>query len=206
METLKKIILAVIILLSINNLYAQSNTVMQAAFSKSYESETAGNYTTAINDLKAIYSKDSYIINVRMGWLSYLAKQYTESIKYYDIAIALKPYAIEARFGCVKPLSAIESWEKVKAHYQQILKIDPQNTVANYWLGVIYYNRKDYNNAANLFGKNFNLYPLDYESVIMLAWTKLNLNKPTDAKVLFNQALILRPNDSSALSGLKMIK
>ncbi|MFZ4582608.1 MAG: tetratricopeptide repeat protein, partial [Paludibacter sp.] len=160
----------------------------------------------AINDLKAIYAKDSYIINVRMGWLSYLAKQYTESIKYYDIAIALKPYAIEARFGCVKPLSAIESWEKVKVHYQQILKIDPQNTVANYWLGVIYYNRKDYNNAANLFGKNFNLYPLDYESVIMLAWTKLNLNKPTDAKVLFNQALILRPNDSSALSGLKMIK
>lgn len=206
METLKKLAFVAFFTLVIAGLSAQSQAVLQAALSKSYESETAGNYTTAISDLKSVYSKDSYIVNIRLGWLSYLAKQYTESIKYYDIAIALKPYAIEARFGCVKPLSAIESWEKVKAHYLQILKIDPQNTVANYWLGVIYYNRKEYANAANLFGKNINLYPLDYDSVIMLAWTKLYLNKSADAKVLFNQALTLRPNDSSALSGLKMIK
>ena len=206
METLKKLTFVAFFTLAITGLSAQSQAVLQAALSKSYESETAGNYTTAISDLKSIYSKDSYIVNIRLGWLSYLAKQYTESIKYYDIAIALKPYAIEARFGCVKPLSAIESWEKVKAHYLQILKIDPQNTVANYWLGVIYYNRKEYGSAANLFGKNINLYPLDYDSVIMLAWTKLYLTKSAEAKVLFNQALTLRPNDSSALSGLKMIK
>jgi tetratricopeptide (TPR) repeat protein len=118
----------------------------------------------------------------------------------------LKPYAIEARFGAVKPLSAIESWDKVKAHYLEILKIDPQNTVANYWLGVIYYNRKDYVNAIKLFEKVVNLYPLDYDSVIMLAWSKLNTGKSADARVLFNQALILRPDDSSALSGLKLIK
>lgn len=185
---------------------AQYTTATGTAFSKSYESEQAGNYTSAINDLKPIYSKENYTVNIRMGWLSYLAKQYTESIKYYDIAIALKPYAIEARFGCVKPLSAIESWEKVKEHYILILKIDPQNTVANYWLGVIYYNRKDYANAANLFGKNINLYPLDYDSIIMLAWCKLNLSKSSDAKVLFYQALVIRPNDSSATAGIKQLK
>ena len=185
---------------------AQYTTATQAAFSKSYESEQAGNYTTAINDLKSVYNKDSYTVNIRMGWLYYLAKQYTESIRYYDIAIVLKPYAIEARFGCVKPLSAVESWEKVKEHYIEILKIDTQNTVANYWLGVIYYNRKNYGNAANLFGKIINLYPLDYDSIIMLAWTKLNLGKSPDAKVLFYQALVIRPNDSSALAGLKQLK
>jgi tetratricopeptide (TPR) repeat protein len=156
--------------------------------------------------MKTIYKADSYIINIRLGWLYYLAKQYTESIKYYDKSIALKPYAIEARFGAVKPLSAIESWDKVKTHYLEILKIDPQNTIANYWLGVIYYNRKDYVSAIKLFEKVVNLYPLDYDSVIMLAWSKLNTGKSADARVLFNQALILRPNDSSALSGLKLIK
>jgi tetratricopeptide (TPR) repeat protein len=86
--------------------------------------------------------------------LSYLAKQYTESISYYEKAITLKPYAIEARFGCVKPLSALEDWEKVKHNYLEILTIDPQNTVANYWLGVIIYNRKDFNSAARLFEKH----------------------------------------------------
>ncbi len=206
MEILRKITFAITFTVLVSTLMAQNPAALQAAFVKSYESEQAGKYSDAVNALKAVYKADSYVLNTRLGWLSYLAKQYTESVSYYDKSIALKPYAIEARFGCVKPLSALESWEKVKSHYEQILKIDPQNTIANYWLGVIYYNRKDYANATKLFEKTVNLYPLDYDSVIMLAWSKLNSGKSADAKVLFNQALILRPDDSSALSGLKLIK
>lgn len=206
METLKKVLIAIAVILAFNTIHAQTTQSIQAAFVKSYESEQAGNFTAAINALKTVYKADNYTINIRLGWLYYNAKQYSESIKYYEKSISLKPYAIEARFGAVKPLSAIESWDKVKLQYLEILKIDPQNTVANYWLGVIYYNRKDYANATKLFEKVVNLYPLDYDSVIMLAWSKLNSGKAADAKVLFNQALILRPNDSSALSGLKLIK
>ncbi len=206
METLKKITLAVTFILISGYIMAQSTAVTQAAFVKSYELEKAGNYTSAINTLKTVYKSDSYIANIRLGWLFYLAKQYSESINYYEKTISLKPYAIEARFGCVKPLSATENWEKVKAQYVAILKIDPQNTVANYWLGVIYYNRKDYAGATKLFEKVVNLYPLDYDSVIMLAWSKLYSGKQSDAKVLFTHALILRPEDNSALSGLKLIK
>jgi|APIni6443716594_1056825.scaffolds.fasta_scaffold368896_2 tetratricopeptide (TPR) repeat protein len=206
METLKRIALTIGITIMFGYLVAQNNATTQAAFVKSFESEKSGNYVAAINTMKTIYTADSYIVNIRLGWLYYLAKQYSESIKYYEKSISLKPYAIEARFGCVKPLSAVESWDKVKTHYVEILKIDPQNTIANYWLGVIYYNRKDFVNATKLFEKVVNLYPLDYDSVIMLAWSKLNSGKSADAKVLFNQALILRPEDSSALSGLKLIK
>jgi tetratricopeptide (TPR) repeat protein len=206
METLKKILLVVSIATAITSAVAQSPAVMQAAFSKSYVSEQAGNYAGAITDLKSVYNAENYTTNIRLGWLSYLTKQYTESIRYYEKAILLKPYAIEARFGCVKPLSAIESWEKVKANYLQIIRIDPKNVTANYWLGVIYFNKKDYANAAKLFLINVNLYPLDYDSTNMLAWSMLYSNKSADAKVMFLQALIIRPNDSSALSGLKMIK
>ena len=206
METLKKIAIVAIITFLYTGLMAQNSVSLQTAFVKSYEQEQSGNYSDAVNSLKAVYKADSYVINIRLGWLNYLAKQYTEAVSYYEKSIALKPYAIEARFGCVKPLSALENWEKVKFNYEQILKIDPQNTIANYWLGVIYYNRKDYANAIKLFEKTVNLYPLDYDSVIMLAWSKLNSGKSADAKVLFNQALILRPDDSSALSGLKLIK
>ncbi len=205
METLKFRILLVTILFSGLLLNAQT-AARQSAFSKSYELENASNYASAIKEVKTVFDTDDYFCNIRLGWLYYLSKNYTESIKYYDKAISLKPYAIEARFGCIKPLSASENWEKVKAHYLQILKIDPQNTTANYWLGVIYYNRKQYSSAANLFGKVINLYPLDYDSVIMLAWTKLYLGKMGDAKVLFNHALTIRPNDVSAVAGLKLIK
>lgn len=205
METLRKNAITVVLLLISFTAFSQSMDALQSAFSKSYEAETAKNYTTAINELKPVYDAGNYIVNIRLGWLSYLAKQYTESIRYYEKSIALKPYAIEARFGCVKPLSALEDWEEVKKQYLEIVTIDPQNTVASYWLGVIYYNRKDFNNATRLFEKIVNLYPLDYDSLIMLAWSKLNSSKPSEAKVLFQQALIIRPNDSSALSGLKLI-
>ncbi len=206
METLRRISVTTLLTIMFGCIMAQNTATTQATFVKSFEAEKSGNYIEAINTMKAVYKADSYIINIRLGWLYYLAKQNAESIKYYEKSIALKPYAIEARFGCVKPLSAIESWDKVKANYVEILKIDPQNTLANYWLGVIYYNRKDFVSATKLFEKVVNLYPLDYDSVIMLAWSKLNIGKSTDAKVLFNHALILRPNDSSALEGLKLIK
>ena len=202
---MKKSLVVCLIIFS-TSISAQSVTAWQQAFYKSYEAEKTGKYVQAINDLKKVYKTDDYFINIRLGWLHYLAKQYVESEKFYQTAIKLKPYSIEARFGIVKPLSATENWEKVKDQYLQILKIDPQNTVTNYWLGLIYYNRKEYANAVRLFEKNVNLYPLDYDSVIMLAWTKLNLGKSAEARILFDHALTLRPADASAMSGLKLIK
>lgn len=205
METIKKILLVTAFFLTAIALQAQNISELQSAFSKSYIAENQNNYILAINEMKPIYHEDDYISNIRLGWLNYLAKQYSESITYYNKSIALKPYAIEARLGCVKPYSAIENWEKVKEQYLEILKIDPLNTMANYWLGVIYYNRKDYKSATLLFEKVVNLYPLDYDSVIMLAWAKLFNNSHADAKILFQQALIIRPNDSSAQNGLQLI-
>lgn len=205
METLRKLFsLAMLSLVTVVSV-AQNITELQSIYTKSYIAENQKNYDLAINEMKSIYQENDYISNIRLGWLKYLNKQYNESIGYYQKAINLKPYAIEARLGCVKPLSAIENWEKVKEQYIEILKIDPLNTTTNYWLGVIYYNRKDYKSAMLLFEKVVNLYPLDYDSVIMLAWSKLNSHAHADAKILFMQALIIRPNDSSALSGLQLI-
>lgn len=206
MENLRTLMISLVFATGMLHMSAQSQSVRQSSFYKSYEYEKSSNYLSAIKELSAIYKPEDYFVNIRMGWLYYLQKQYAESIKFYEKAITLKPYAIEAKFGLIKPLSATENWEKVKNQYIQILKIDPQNTVASYWLGVIYYNRKDYQNAVKLFEKVVNLYPLDYDSVIMLAWTKLYLGKTAEAKLMFNHALVLRANDNSALNGLKLIK
>jgi tetratricopeptide (TPR) repeat protein len=187
-------------------LNAQTEAKIIAAFADSYKSEISGNYAVSVSEIKAVYQSDNYSMNARLGWLLFLAKQYTESVTYYDKAIRLKPYAIEARFGMIKALNALESWDRVKEQYEAILKIDSQNTTSLYWLGVLLYNRKDYDNAAKNFEKIVNLYPMDYGSVIMLAWTKLFQGKNGDARVLFNQALLLSPNDSSALSGLNQIR
>jgi len=206
MENLKVRVIILFTFLSIVAVKAQNDPKVQSAFTESYKAEAAENYSLGISSLKGVYKADDYPINVRLGWLFLLSKQYTESVAYYDRAIKLKPYAIEARFGMIKALNALESWDKVKEHYEAILKIDPQNTTALYWLGVLLYNRKEYDNAARNFEKIVNLYPMDYGSVIMLAWTRFYQGKKSDAKVLFNHALILSPDDASATSGLNLIK
>jgi tetratricopeptide (TPR) repeat protein len=206
METLKLYLISFAFFLATGSLSAQADAKVLSAFADSYKSELNGNYVLSVSEIKSVYQADNYSMNARLGWLLFLAKQYTESVSYYDKAIKLKPYAIEARFGMIKALNALESWDKVKEQYEAILKIDSQNTTSLYWLGVLLYNRKDYDNAGRNFEKIVNLYPMDYGSVIMLAWTKLYQGRSADARLLFNQALLLSPNDPSAVSGLNQLK
>ena len=206
METLKKIIIAILLINMFDVALAQTDAAQQKAFSASYIAESSYNYTEAINQINNVFQEQSYEMNLRLGWLYYLAKNYTNAIKHYEKACTLKPYAIEAKFGLIKPLAVLESWDKVIKQYESILSIDPQNTTANYYLGYALYNRKQYDAAAKHFEIIVNLYPFDYNNAIMLAWTYLRLGKNNEAKVLFNKVLLMSPNDASALEGLAAIK
>lgn len=185
---------------------AQDYTKLTAAFSESYTKEKAGKYGDAVSALKAYYDPASYEINLRLGWLTYLQGQFTESLGFYNKAIELMPYAIEPRLGVVLPASSMGNWDVVISHYNKILSIDPNNTVTLYRLGLISYDRKDYKQAYQHFEKVVNLYPFDYQSMLMLAWTDYRLGKTREAKVLFNKVLLYSPGDTSAKEGLSLIK
>jgi len=194
-------------LFSSGMLSAQTNyTLLQEAFSKSYAYESRGNFMDAISSLKAVYQEDSYEVNLRLGWVTYLAGLFTESSAYYQKAIKLKPYAIEAKLGFVNPASALGNWDQVITQYEDILAADPQNTTVNYRMGSIYYGRKDYPKAEKYLEKVINLYPFDYDSMVLYAWTMYRLGKMREAQVLFNKVLLIRPRDTSALEGLGLIK
>lgn len=206
MEILKKLVgICALILLALQ-MQAQTIAEMQKAFKASYANEYKANYTGAISDLQPIYKPDSYESNLRLGWLNYLAKKYTLSMEYYQKAIALKKYSVEARFGYIKPANEAKKYDKVYDTYEAILKIDPYNTVANYWVGYYYYTAKKYDIAAKYFEVVVNMYPFDYDANHMLGWTYLSLGKNAEAKVVFTQALLNKPGDASATDGLKRIK
>jgi tetratricopeptide (TPR) repeat protein len=202
MEILKKTFIAAFLILLVIRLQAQTNVVLQKAFRNSYANEQNKNYIAAINDIYPYLSDNSYEVNIRLGWLHYLNKNYTASQSYYQKAISIKPGAIEAKFGYVKPLSFLQSWDKVLEQYLAILRIDPQNAQANYWAGVIYYNRKQYDAAIRCFKVVVTLYPFDYDGNHMLAWSSLMAGKKADAKPLFERALIIKPADASSTDGL----
>lgn len=205
MEVLKKI-LPVVLLVFGMTAYAQDYKSIEDAFQKSYKLEYIGEYSKAINQLKDIYDEDSYEINLRLGWLTYLSGLFTESIPYYQKCILLKPMSIEARLGIVNPAASMGNWTQVEKYYNEILEIDPANSTVNYRMGVIYYGREDYQTAFRFLEKVVNHYPFDYDSVIMLAWTDYKLGKMREAKVLFQKALLIRPGDKSAVEGLGLIQ
>ncbi len=185
---------------------AQTADDIQLAFKASYANEYKANYTTAIADVQKIYKADSYECNLRLGWLQYLAKQYNVSMDYYQKAIDLKKFSVEARLGYIKPASEAKQYDKTYAKYEEILKIDPYNSTANYWVGLTYYTLKKYDVAAKYFELVVNMYPFDYDANLMLGWAYLNLSRIAEAKLLFTKALYNRPGDASANEGLNKCK
>ncbi|HSI76068.1 MAG TPA: tetratricopeptide repeat protein [Lunatimonas sp.] len=201
----KSLVLAIILsgTLSIST-FAQDKII--DAFKQSYSLEKTENFKGAIESLKAVYQTNSYELNLRLGWLAYLAGLVPESVEYYAKAVSLKPYAIEPKLGLVQPLAIQGKWVEIEELYLKILQTDPNNSLVNYRLGLIYYNRGNFDKADPYLEKVVNLYPFDYDGLILLAWNKLNLQKSRESKVLFQKVLMNNPDDASALEGLKLIK
>ncbi len=207
MEALKTRFIILLIGLAIGGAaIGQNHQVLIDAFSSSYAKETAGDYKGGLDVLKSVYDKDHYELNLRLGWLSYLAGMLDESQSYYQRAVSLMPMGLEARFGLIYPLSSMGNWTQVIRIYDEILRIDPMNSIANFRLGLVYYGRKDFLKAKPLFEKVVNLYPFDYDGLNMMAWTHLKLGNSREAKILFQKSLLNRPGDVSALEGLSLIK
>jgi len=206
MEFLKKV--SVTLLISVFGLvaYAQDYNKTIKGFQDSYLHEASGNLAEAILDLKEIYAENSYEINLRLGWLTNSSGLFTESQSYYNRAITLNPFAVEPRFGIVMPQSAMGNWTAVISQYEKILEIMPNNTIAMHRLGLIYYGQKKYMKAGKYFEKVVNLYPFDYDALLMYAWTNYQLKKYREAKVLFNKALMNTPTGSSAMEGLQLME
>jgi tetratricopeptide (TPR) repeat protein len=184
----------------------QDFSAISEAFKQSYFYEKDSNFIEAAAELKKVYDANSYEINIRLGWLNYEAGSYSESMDYYQKAIDLKPFAVEPRLGFVMPAAAAGNYSQAEEQYSKILSVDPMNASANYWLGVIFYKREQFDTALKYFEKVANLYPFDYDSVTMYAWTNFKLGNLREAKILFQKALLIRPGDSSALEGLGLIQ
>jgi len=200
-----KIILLLVSLALVQVSFSQESDLGKA-FTKSYAEEYSGEYASAIKSLKEVYDEKSYELNLRLGWLSYMAGLFTESQAYYQKAINILPYSIEAKLGFIYPASALGSWDIVIKQYGAILNIDRQNSTANYRLGSIYYGREDYQRSYKYLEKVVNLYPFSYDGLILFAWCNYRLGKLKEARVLFNKTLLLSPGDASATEGLGMIK
>ncbi len=209
---MKKHLLVIIVLLPIFISVAQNNNLSDdklLTFKNSIQEESIGKYAQAILTLMKIFDKysEEYIINLRLGWLHYLNKDYESSIKYYKNAIEISNNkSIEAMLGATLPLADRGDWDEVKDYYNMILDIDENNYTANLRLGQIDLNTGNYLSAKSYLSKVIEMYPGNYETNLYLAWTYYYLGDKSTAYDLFIELLTLNPGDESALEGLKLIQ
>ena|SRR6218665_2324619 len=176
----------------------------ELAFSKSCAFEYDTQYDKAITALQELKS-DSYEVNLRLGWLYYLNKDNLKSQAHYKRAITIEPGSVEARFGLALPLSAQNNWTEVLSVYQEILKQDPNNSIANYRVATIYYNRKEYANARLNISKVIRMYPFDYDSNLLYGKILIAQGKATDAKKYLTKALEYNPQSDEVKALIKKL-
>ncbi len=192
-------------LLLLGSMQANAQNLSEV-FAKSYAAEKNANYTEAISVLNATSNANVYEVNLRLGWLHYANKSHKESISFYQKAMTLKPMATEPLWGLIYPLSAQENWVAVEQAYKDILKLDPKNSKANYYLGSIFFYRKDYTTAKKYLMEVVQLYPFDREALLLLGWSQFYLGNKAESKKIFEHVLNNKPDDSSAIEGLSLLK
>lgn len=191
------------------SIYAQDNEGSKIkAFTSSIDEESSYNYKDVLEPLLKIYGqfKDDYLINLRIGWLYYQKKDFSNSVKYYSIADKLSNSSTEALLGLTLPYSSMNKWDEIETIYEKILDKDSRNYTANLNLGQIYFNSKNYLNSKIYFEKIFEDYPSDYSANLYLGWTYYYLGNSSKANKLFVNALIAQPGDKSAIEGLNLTK
>jgi tetratricopeptide (TPR) repeat protein len=196
------------ILISVIYLVAQftfAQTEQSKAFTESYQYEYKKDYANAISALDKIYEANSYEVNLRLGWLSYLNADFPKSQAYYKTAIKLQPSSIEAKLGYAYPTSAMQNWEDILKIYNDVLAIDKNNYTVNYRMAVIYFLRKDFEKANMFATKISKLYPFDFKLNILLGKINIGLGKINNAKIYLSKALLYNPSSNTVLSLLKSL-
>ncbi len=186
--------------------FAQDNAKVLDAFIKSFGYEQYENYPKAIQVMMEVYDSKNYVMNLRMGWLNHMKEDFVKAKQYYQKAIELQPKSIEARLGFVNPAAALGNWDEVIKKYDEILELDPNNTLVNYRMGYIYNTRKDYPTARTYAQKVLDLHPFDYSANALMGYIEKGLGNTAKAIAYLEIALLYNPNDQTIKDELNNIR
>jgi tetratricopeptide (TPR) repeat protein len=174
-------------------------------YQRSYELETAGRSRDALKALHEIppRSRDTYMYELREGWLKYLTGDHRGAVISYRRAIKRAPGAVEPRLGLMLPLMGLRLWQQVEREARAVLKQAPGNYLAESRLAFTCYNLGRYPEAERRYRQLVKLYPGDVDMKTGLAWTLCRQGKTREAAAIFREVLGYSPKNSSARAGLK---
>ncbi|WP_457622061.1 tetratricopeptide repeat protein [Persephonella sp.] len=201
--------LIILLLLLVNGLsFALDYEEIKNAYYRSYQYEKVGDFENAIKSIMTVYDEypEGYTVNLRLGWLYYLNKNYANSIYHYERALKIVPSSIEAKLGYTLPLIAQGKYADVEKICYQILNTDFFNYYGNLRLSFVLRMQKKYDIASKVINKMLSLYPTDVNFLTELALVRYFQGDMKQAEYLFKDILILDPENVTAKEYLKKIK
>ncbi len=180
-----------------NGAQSMNDTEIRDAYYKSYSYEKTQNYDDAIKAIMPVVSAypQGYTVNLRLGWLYYLAGNYANSKTYYQAAIKIAPASIEAKLGYTLPLLAQERYEEAEAVTKEIIRIDASNYYANLRLAFALRMQKKLDAAEEVLNRALPLYPTDVKYLTELGLVKVAQDQCTAARRIFTDVLTLDPEN-----------
>jgi len=170
----------------------------------SYACEARGDVACALTSLESLPAAD-YVVQLRRGWLLYLAERYSEAAAAYQSAAALEPKAIEPRLGLMLPLMALRRFVEAEKVGQEVLILAPSEFTATSRLAYIHYVQGRFAQAVTWYRKALAAYPSNVEMRAGLGWSLLKQNKVKEARVELERVLSFAPDHASAKEGLAML-
>ncbi len=193
----KLVIWAILVLFFPIQVYGLNNEQIKKSYYQSYNYEKMGNYKDAIRALSPVYNAypKGYTVNLRLGWLYYLDKNYANSIGHYQTARKVVPGAIEPLLGMSLPLMAQQKWTKVEKLMYEVVKKDYYNYYGNLRLSIALRMEKKYNLAEKMIRKMLSLYPTDVNFLVELGMILKAKAQTKEATAVFTSVLILDPQN-----------
>lgn len=176
--------------------YLSVANMIDASYLKSYNYEKMQKYTESIKVFTPLYEKysNAYTVNLRLAWLFFLNKNYQNSKKYYQKAILIKPYSIEAKLGLLKTDLYTEDYEKAHLLSSEILKQDFYNYYGNYYAIQLFLATGKYAIAKEHIEKMLSIYPTDILFLVQLSIVYHSNQNPL-LESLYKDILTLDPNN-----------
>lgn len=176
------------------------------AYHRSLLNEGLQKYDDAIKAILPVQRKfpNTYTVNLRLGWLNYLAGHYANAIAAYRKAIKAMPDAAEPRLGLMLPLLAQKKYTEVEAIATKILHTDLFNYLANLRLMIALSAQHKFEAARSVGHRMLALYPADTTFLQALASTEAAAGNTQKAISLYYAVYTLDPNNVTARRYLKL--
>lgn len=170
------------------------------SYHRSYRYEKTQDYDDAIKTLLTVSQAypEGYTVNLRLGWLYYLAGKFTNAQKHYETAMKVAPYSLDAKLGYTLPLMAREQYKDVELFTRQVLAIDPANYTGNLRLAFALRMQAKLDQAEQVLVGMLLLYPTDVKYLTELGLVHVARGSRDAARGVFREVLVLDPENPVA--------